>query len=108
MSRLFESVEEIGEKNKIIPPLVRALIVGPFASAAIYMMIEKTGIYLWLRDVQIDLFDGYYMVLSILLTLIICVLPSIPLIVIARKHYEKKKKASEVKDSFSSSDHRPD
>jgi ABC-type Fe3+ transport system permease subunit len=87
---LFQNIEKVGEKNRIVPGWLRFLIVAPFLTVAIYMMVEQSGLYYSIREFQFDLMDAHYLVLTYGLTLIICLLPAIPLIYLARRHYEKK------------------
>lgn len=88
---LFQNIEEIGEKNKIVPGWLRFLIVLPLLSLAVYMMVEQNGIYYSIREFQFGMMDAHYPVLSYGVTLIICLLPAVLLIYLARKQYEKKK-----------------
>lgn len=87
----FENIEKAGEKNKIVPVWLRSLIVLPFLAIAIYMMVNRSGIYYSIREFQYDLMDAHYLVITYGLTLIICLTPAIVLIYFARRHYEKKK-----------------
>ena len=96
MAGFTEKVEELGRRNRVIPAYIRALVVAPFVALDVYMIVEKKWIYLWLRDLQIDSFDGYYMLLTIMLTTIISVAPALPVISIIRKRYEAKSNKEEL------------
>lgn len=88
--KFFEKAEEMGQRNKIVPAWLRAVIIVPLFILCAYMIIEDVGVYVWIKEAQLSAFDGFYVVLTGLLTLLVCLLPALPLVTMARKHYEKK------------------
>ncbi|MCC7453883.1 MAG: hypothetical protein IT222_06940 [Crocinitomix sp.] len=84
-------------KNLIIPAWVRVLIIVPFLVLFVFIAIYLGNVYEMIADVQISWFDGYYVILTFLLmmlvyllVLVICLLPGIFLLSIVRKFYENK------------------
>ena len=89
---LFQKVEEMGQRNRIVPAWLRAVIIIPCFILAGYMIVEDVWIYQWIKELQLQAFDGYYVVLTGLLTLLPCLIPALVLVTMARKHYEQKEK----------------
>lgn len=84
-------------KNLIIPAWVRVLIIVPFLVLFVFIAIYLGNVYEMIADVQISWFDGYYVVLTFLLmmlvyllVLVICLLPGLFLLSIVRKFYQDK------------------
>ncbi len=100
---MLESAIKSGEKNKLVPGWLRALIIIPcFAGAILFMIFYLGGTFDYIADIQISWFDGYYVVITSLLTvlvylvvLLIGLIPAALLIRIIRPIFEKKEKKSE-------------
>lgn len=84
-------------KNLIIPAWVRVLIIVPFLVVFVFITIYLGNVYEMIADVQISWFDRYYVILTFLLMmlvylllLVICILPGLFIMSIARKFYQNK------------------
>ena len=100
---MLESAIKSGEKNKLVPAWLRALIIIPcFAGAILFMIFYMGGTFDYIADIQISWFDGYYVIITSLLTLLIylvvlllALIPAAILIRIFRPLFEKRDKTAE-------------
>lgn len=87
---LFKKAEELGQRNRKVPAWLRAFIILPCFGLAFYMIFQDKWIYFWLKEIQLEAFDGYYMVFTGLLTILPCLIPALVVVTLARRYYEQK------------------
>ncbi|MBI3134581.1 MAG: hypothetical protein HYZ14_07900 [Bacteroidetes bacterium] len=94
---MFEKAAQAGNRNKIVPGWLRALLVLPFVAGGIVLMVYMGNIYDAVADIQVSWFDRYYVIITGLITLVvylfillISLIPGIILTILARRFYEKK------------------
>lgn len=100
---MLESDIKSGEKNKLIPGWLLALIIIPcFAGAILFMIFYMGGTFDYIANIQISWFDGYYVVITSLLTVLVylvvlltALIPAKILIRIIRPLFEKDEKKSD-------------
>lgn len=66
----------IAESSQRVPSFLRALVLGAACVACAYFCITATGPYAWVVRLQIQFFEAYYLKLSILLTILVCLVPA--------------------------------
>ncbi|GEM_PF-6528792 len=82
-------IEELGEKNRAIPGWIRFLVAAPLIGIASYWVFDYRGIYRWLAELQLSLFDEYHVFLSAILTYLICLVPVFPIFRLLRRRYNQ-------------------
>lgn len=100
---MLESALKSGEKNKLVPAWLRACIIIPCFACAIFCMIfYLSGTFDYIANIQISWFDGYYVIITTLLNvlvyllvLLISLIPAVILIRLLSPLYEKKQKESD-------------
>lgn len=87
----MNTLEKLSEHAKRVPGYIRfPLLLGSFA-LAFYWMFTDSGASLWLIEIQADLFDGkFYIMLTGLLTMLICMIPTFFLINLLAYLFPKK------------------
>jgi len=96
---MIEKAVELGERNKRIPAWIRAVIILPCIGLAVWLIIYLDGVYGYVIDLQVSWFDGYYLILTGLMTLLVylfilfvCLLPGALLVNITARLFFKEKK----------------
>jgi hypothetical protein len=59
-----------------VPSAIKALVFGAAILAGIYWCVTASGPYAWLVRLQVDLMGAYYLKLSILLMILVCMVPA--------------------------------
>lgn len=65
---------------RLVPAWIRVPVLVAALAAAGYQLVAQVGVAGWLIEVQTELFDGFYVVLTGLLTLLVCIVPAALLI----------------------------
>jgi len=96
---MIEKAIERGERNKRVPAWLRAVCILPCLAATVWLIIYWDGVYGHIADIQISWFDGYYVIITGLITLVvylfilfICLLPALLMVNIIRLLFFKEKK----------------
>lgn len=85
---LIDQLEQRGKQNSQVPGWIRLLLVVPPIALGLYWSYTYTGLYRWLAELQIDLFGGYYIWLSAILSIVIVLIPSMILISIISRNFQ--------------------
>ena len=75
------------KENQQIPLWIRIAIVGSLLALTIYFIYGYHGVYKWLAELQIYLFDAYFPVVSGIFTFLITGLPFLGIMYFVRKKY---------------------
>ena len=82
-------IEELGQKNRAIPGWIRFLVAAPLLGLASYWTFGYHGLYKWMAELQLSWFDAYQVIITGMLTYLICMIPIFPIFRILRTKYDR-------------------